>query len=1277
MQRDRDIMETGVPHVQYIRQSYRADGQLIWQEASKVPIQTTNGQVVGVLGTFADITERKRVEEELTRREQYLSTLVQIQQQLLEHGSQLSTLYPTILQSLGRLAGASRAYLFRNSWGQDGRLLTSQLAEWCAEGISSERDNHLLQEVSYEDLFPGWPMRLGNHEPINARVSDVPEPGRSFLELQGTASILILPLIVKGEFWGFIGFDNCQTDTPWATPEVDLLRAAATAIASTEERNQSRLALTESEKRYRLLAENSTDLISRHNPDSRYLYASPACERLLGYTIQELTDTLLYHLVHPDDEMMIREAYTTLALVLDTETLLLCYRIRHREGYYIWFETTCNVIRDPNTHLLQEVIAISRNITERKQAERWLVGQKRILEMIAIDRSLEETLTLLIQLIEDQSSGLCSVFLLDAQERLRVGAAPSLPSAYSAAMDGMEVGEGMGACGTTVHRRQPVISVDIATDSLWHPYRELALQHHLRACWSAPILSRDGKVLGTFCMYHNQPAHPRLKDWQLIETAAQLAGLAVEHRRVNEALQQAEAKYRGIFENAVEGIFQTTAEGEYLTANPMLAKIYGYSSPEDLITSLRDIEHQLYVSPQRRLVFQQLMTEQGAVWGFESQIYRKDGSIIWISECARVMYDEAGNIIGYEGTVEDITQRKQAEAELYKRDRLLEGVAKATDCLLTIADLSEAIPKVLQILGESTEVDRVYLYENHPHTETAEMAFSMRYEWSRETIPPSINQPHWQNQPYSKWGLEYWYDNFQSGKLIGGTIHDVNAPERELMQRDGILSVLMVPVFVDDNFWGFIGFDDCTSPRSWLPSEESILVTIAASIGGAIRRQLTQEAMRYQAFHDLLTGLPNRSLFEHRLPEAIAQASQSNDLLAVAFLDLDRFKTINDTLGHAVGDGLLQQVSQRLAQCLRQEDTIARWGGDEFTLILPGLDSVETAAKIAQRICQSLKPSFHIDGHELHITASVGIALYPHDGEDLKTLLKNADTALYRVKEQGRDHYHFYTATLSSEASELLTLDNNLYHALERNEFVLYYQPQVNYLTGKVTQMEALLRWQHPQLGLISPQKFISLAEENGLIVDIGQWALQIACRQNRHWQDLGLEPIPIAVNLSARQFQDPLLVEQITNILQDSRLDPEWLELEITETAAMQDVSFTTETLQRLINMGVKIAIDDFGMGYSSLSYLKTFPLHALKIDRYFTQDLVDDPQAAAIISAVITLGRGLNLRVVAEGVETEEQANLLRSLHCEFMQGHCFSQPLPADQATALLQKPFLQPG
>jgi diguanylate cyclase (GGDEF)-like protein/PAS domain S-box-containing protein len=423
-------------------------------------------------------------------------------------------------------------------------------------------------------------------------------------------------------------------------------------------------------------------------------------------------------------------------------------------------------------------------------------------------------------------------------------------------------------------------------------------------------------------------------------------------------------------------------------------------------------------------------------------------------------------------------------------------------------------------------------------------------------------------------------------------------------------------------------------------------------------RKHIQEQMEYQAYHDSLTLLPNRLLFRDRISVALAHARRNGRASAVMFLDLDQFKLVNDTLGHTVGDRLLQVIGSRLVTCVRAEDTVARMGGDEFTILLADLHDRRGAASVAQKVLEAVRHPVVVDEHELYVTTSVGIALFPEDGEDAEALLKNADRAMYRAKELGRDNFQYATPVAFEMGDGRLAMERRLRHALEREEFVLHYQPMVEIATGRLVGAEALVRWNHPDSGLIQPEDFIPLAEETQLIVPLGAWVLRTACTQMKAWHDSGHAWLRVAVNLSPRQFQDRELVTMVERVLADTAFPPHLLDLEITESTAMQNVELSLAILNRLKEMGIRISIDDFGTGYSSLSYLKRFPIDTVKIDQDFVRDLTSDD--AAIISAVISMARALNLRVIAEGVETEEQLAFLRREQCSEMQGFLYSQPL-----------------
>jgi len=427
-----------------------------------------------------------------------------------------------------------------------------------------------------------------------------------------------------------------------------------------------------------------------------------------------------------------------------------------------------------------------------------------------------------------------------------------------------------------------------------------------------------------------------------------------------------------------------------------------------------------------------------------------------------------------------------------------------------------------------------------------------------------------------------------------------------------------------------------------------------------VEMEKAREFEQHLAYHDVLTNLPNRLLFFDRLKQALTYTKRYSGFLGVLFLDLDGFKSINDTMGHVTGDRLLQLVAQRLKRCTRESDTIARLGGDEFTILLKGVKTTEDVTTVAQKIQKSITKPFAINNRDFYVTSSVGVSIYPFDGDDAETLLQKADFAMYKAKSSGKNNYHLFNDSNDSSAAKRLTMETELRNAIENDDLVVHYQPQVNLLTGRMIGGEALIRWQHPTKGLIMPMDFIPLAEESGLIVSLGEWILGKACHHNKIWQDAGCEIFPVSINLSARQFREIRLPDTISSMLEKTALPPHSLMLEITESNAMQDVDFTIETLQKLKNLGVKIALDDFGAGYSSLNYLRRFPVDLLKIDKSFVDEVPAEQDDASIIAAIVALARTLGLQVIAEGVEEKEQIDFLRSIQCNYIQGYFYSRPI-----------------
>jgi diguanylate cyclase (GGDEF)-like protein len=456
-----------------------------------------------------------------------------------------------------------------------------------------------------------------------------------------------------------------------------------------------------------------------------------------------------------------------------------------------------------------------------------------------------------------------------------------------------------------------------------------------------------------------------------------------------------------------------------------------------------------------------------------------------------------------------------------------------------------------------------------------------------------------------------------------------------------------------------------------------LLEGVVAQVAQYLMRRRAEDNFKHLATHDPLTGLPNRLLFGERVSEAIARSERSQRGLAVLFVDLDRFKNINDTLGHGAGDAVLKACAERLGRSLRDTDLIARISGDEFAVLVEPCAQPAAAIAVARKILTAIERPLIIQGQEVVLTGSVGISIYHEDGRDAETLLKHSDIAMFKAKESGRNNYQFYSAQMNPHSLQRLGLEAALRRALDRNEFTLHYQPKFDLRSGDITGVEALLRWRHAELGMVSPAQFIPIAEETGLIEPIGAWVLKEACTQAKRWLDDGLQGVKVAVNLSARQFRNQRLCRDIRKCLSESGADPRLLELELTESMVMQDPEMAATMLKELKWMGLGLSIDDFGTGYSSLAYLKRFPIDSVKVDRSFVKDIPGNAEDAAIVEAVLALAHSLRLRVVAEGVETEEQNEYLKKIGCDEMQGYFASKPLPTDDVTRFLETHFRKEG
>jgi diguanylate cyclase (GGDEF)-like protein/PAS domain S-box-containing protein len=516
--------------------------------------------------------------------------------------------------------------------------------------------------------------------------------------------------------------------------------------------------------------------------------------------------------------------------------------------------------------------------------------------------------------------------------------------------------------------------------------------------------------------------------------------------------------------------------------------------------------------------------------------------------------------------------------------------------------------------------------------------------------------------------------------LIGKTDFDIHSAERArqfLADEQHVIATGQPMIDIDE----FIV--DMNGRQKWLSTSKLPLRNAGGEIIGIVgicrdvtERKRAEEQIHFMAHHDALTRLPNRALLMDRLGQAIGHARRTGGRVTVVFVDLDNFKLVNDSLGHNAGDTLLKTVAERMVNCVRSTDTVVRLGGDEFVILLIDEDDAPRPLAVLERLRQTITEPVPIEGQLFRVTCSIGLATFPGNGDDAETLLMNADVAMYQAKEGGRDNYQFYTTEMNDVARERRLLQEGLRNAIANHEFALHYQPQVDLRTGAIFAVEALVRWQHPQLGLVAPARFIPMAEESGLIVPLGDWVLREACRQNKAWQDAGMPPITVSVNVSARQFREKTWVERVGRILAETGLKPEYLELELTESLLMHDVTQAIATMRELQSIGVQFSIDDFGTGYSSLSALKSFPVARLKIDQSFVRNLPDDANDRSIATAVISLGQKLNMKVIAEGVETDAQMAFLTEHDCDEIQGYHFSRPVEAQAVAEMLRQQARQP-
>ena len=967
------------------------------------------------------------------------------------------------------------------------------------------------------------------------------------------------------------------------------------------QQKSAHLELEASEARYRELVEQLHEAIFLTDSAGRLTFVNPAWQTITGYSIRESIGRPLLDFIEEDQR---ESASLHLAGVLahQQSAWLAELRLRDADGRPHW--VSLRVAAGPQ-HGLGLRGSLS-DIHEHRHTQALQEARNAVLDRMLAQRPLQESLTdMALRLERISPEMLVSILRLD-DGLLRVLAAPSLPASYVATVDGMPARLGHGSCGHAAASGELTIIEDIRNHSSWTEFREQAQQFGLRSCWALPFNNDQREVLGVFGIYYRRQMRPSREDIELVTEFTRLAGIAVRQQQRDSERLQSELRFRATFEQAAVGIAHLAIDGRWLRVNQRLCQMLDYDREQLLSLTFQDITHPDDLDKDLELT-RQLLAGEIPRLSLEKRYLRRDGKVLWANLSATLVRHTNGEPHYFISVVEDIGLRKQQEGALHQAATVFESTQEAVVIVDARRRILTSNPAFTSITGLSPQQALGRRLPLLPGNRLERARY--RSLWHKVQ-----DSGHWQGEMNSR---------RQDGSHFPFWLTVSRVRDSDPRQPQYVLT-----------------FTDLSQYRD------------------------SQERLAHLAHFDPLTDLPNRLYAMERLGHALEHAQRHQERVAVLYFDLDHFKTINESLGHKVGDELLVAVARRLQQRLRNEDTLARLSSDEFLVVLENLQRPEEAAGIARTLIELLERPLPLgNGREAYLGASVGISLYPDDGQNSDDLLRNADSALHQAKQEGRNTFRFYTQGLTHQAHTRLTLEGQLRQALKRNELVLHYQPLVRGHDGRPVGVEALLRWNSSE-GMISPAQFIPLAEDTGLIVPIGNWVLREACRQMQFWRQQGLDLHTLAVNLSPRQFRQADLVRQVREALHDSGLPAEHLELEITEGALIENIEQTQATLVALKELGLKLAIDDFGTGYSSLAYLRRFPLDKLKIDQSFMRGVPEDQANLEIVATIVGLARNLKLRVLAEGVETHDQLHALRQLGCEQCQGYLFSRPLSAVQ-------------
>jgi diguanylate cyclase (GGDEF)-like protein/PAS domain S-box-containing protein len=890
------------------------------------------------------------------------------------------------------------------------------------------------------------------------------------------------------------------------------------------------------------------------------------------------------------------------------------------KGHSGWIDSRKYPIYDDNGEI-SGLFGIARDISTHINSERYAQFYGSILELLAVNRPLLNILEAIVLGVEQLHPALlCSILLLDSDgKHLLKGSAPSLPDFYNAAINGLKIGVGVVSCGEAAFTANRVIVDDIASHPNWASYKELAVSAGLGACWSQPILSSSSQVLGTFAIYHHEAHTPTEFDIAIIEQSARLASLAIERKQTDASLARSETKFRTLFNASKDAVLMLNENG-FFDCNNAAMKMFGLQSQEDI-----SLYHPVDLSPPIQPCGRDSMTlakqyidvamKTGSV-RFEWMHKRSDTGKNFITEVmlSSMMLD--GSLF-LQTTIHDITVRKLAEDDL------------------RIAATAFQVREGVMV----TDAHGILLRVNN--------AFTIMTGYSTEEVIGKNPRLLSSSRHDAAFYTEMWT-----------TINNTGAWAGEIWNRRKSGEV----------YPEYLTITAVTDANGKVTNYVATLTDITLSKAAA-------EDIQHLADYDHLTQLANRRLLTDHIQHALSGCTRSSSKGAVMFLDLDYFKTINDTLGHSYGDLLLQQVATRLTACVRKSDTVARLGGDEFVVLLEGLSeqTIEAAAQtkaIGDKMLTALSQPYQLTSHQCHCTASIGVTLFKGRRVSVDELFRQADIAMYQAKDCGRNRLRFFDQQMQDAINARASIDMDLRNALEQQQFQLYYQIQVDASECPIG-AEALIRWLHPERGLVSPYDFIPLAEETGLILPIGQWVLETACAQLKAWErDESTCNLTLSINVSAKQFHQANFVTQVQSAVQRHAINPAKLKLELTESMLADNLEKIIDAMSALNALGIRFSLDDFGTGYSSLQYLKRLPLYQLKIDQSFVRDLTVESSDRALVLTIIAMAQSLGLGVIAEGVETREQQQLLLNKGCPHFQGYLFGKPVPIKQLEVALK-------